>query len=200
MEVANPDRFELDLRNKLTPILPKVPPIKFHFVVLSNGRYLVVMQISHDYYAPYVHIEDQKNYKIYKRDGNQKTMVGYTELKNMFIQSRVLEDEIQSFRLKRVEYYKGLDDQTLKRFMLFHIIPESFLNDRQSLFALEKQKHQSFGKVFSGTRIDSFSLPCVDGLRYENTDGDARAILYNNQTNNPMAGQTKNVQNYVRIN
>ena len=25
VEVENPDRFELDLRNKLTPILPKVP-------------------------------------------------------------------------------------------------------------------------------------------------------------------------------
>ena len=180
VEVENPDRFELELRNKLTPIMPKVPPIKFHFVVLSNGRYLVVMHISHDYYAPYVHIEDQKNYKIYKRDGNQKTVVGYTELKNMFIQSQVLEDEIQSFRLKRMEYYKSLDDQALKRFMLFHIIPESFLNDRQSLFVLEKQKHLSFGKVFSGTGVDSFSLPCVDGLRYENTVGDERAILYNN--------------------
>ena len=180
VEIEDPDKYELFLRNKLTPILPKVPPIQFRFVKLSNGRYLVIMYIGHDYYAPYIHIEDQKNYRIYKRDGNQKTIVGYTELKNMFIQSRVLEDEIQGFRKKRIEYFENQGNQALKRFMLFHIIPESFLNDRQPLFLIEQQQHRSFGSVFSGARIDTFSLPCVDGLRYENITGDEKAILYNN--------------------
>ena len=68
----NPDKFELELRNKLTPILPKIPPVQFRFVKLISNRYLVVIRIEHDFHAPYLHIEEQKKYFIYKRDGNQK--------------------------------------------------------------------------------------------------------------------------------
>lgn len=179
IDIENPDRFELDLRNKLNPILPKIPSVRFHFILLDNGRYLVVIFIEHDYYAPYIHIEDQKNYKIYKRDGNQKTIIGYTELKNMFMQSRFLEDEILGFRKKRIEYYNSEENEH-NRYMLYHIIPESFLSDRKDLFIIEKRHNLSFGTVFAGTKIDSLSLPCVDGLRYVNTAGDEEAILYDN--------------------
>ena len=180
VDIDNPDKFELDLRNRLIPIMPKVPPVQFQFVPLNDGRYLVVIFIDHDYYAPYLHVEDQKNYKIYKREGNQKAIVGYTELKNMFIQSRVLEDEILGFRKKRIDYLKSLEDTITYRFLLFHMIPESFLNERKSLFLLERTQKHNLRDVFSEAKIDSFSLPCVDGLRYENTYGDERAILYNN--------------------
>jgi predicted HTH transcriptional regulator len=66
VDLADPDKFELDLRNKLTPIMPKVPPVRFHFVKLPSGKYIVVLFVDHDYYAPYLHIVDQKNYKITK--------------------------------------------------------------------------------------------------------------------------------------
>ncbi len=176
VDIDNPDKFELDLRNKLTPIMPKVPPIQFHFVKLASGKYIVIIFIDHDYYAPYLHLEDQKNYKIYKRDGNQKTTIGYTELKNMFVQSRVLETEILEFRKRRIEYYK---EEGIEQFMLYHIIPESFLNDRKELFLIEKQKNINFAAVFSGAGIDTRSTPCVDGLRFVNTYGDEKAIIYN---------------------
>ena len=176
VDIDNPDKFENDLRNKLTPIMPKVPPVQFHFVRLASGKYLVVMFIDHDYYAPYLHLEDQKNYKIYKRDGNGKVTMGYMELKNMFVQSRVLESEILEFRKRRIEYYM---DQGIEQFLLYHIIPESFLDVRKKLFLIEKQKNISFAAVFSEAGIDTRSIPCVDGLRYANTYGDAKAILYN---------------------
>ena len=176
VEIVNPDKFELDLRNKLTPIMPKIPPVQFHFVKLASGKYIVIIFIDHDYYAPYLHLEDQKNYKIYKRDGNQKTTIGYMELKNMFVQSRVLETEILEFRKRRIEYYK---EEGIEQFMLYHIIPESFLNDRKELFLIEKQKNISFAAVFSGAGIDTRSTPCVDGLRFYNTYGDEKAIIYN---------------------
>ena len=176
VDIDNPDKFELDLRNKLTPIMPKVPPIQFRFVKLASGKYIVIIFIDHDYYAPYLHIEDQKNYKIYKRDGNQKTTIGYTELKNMFVQSRVLETEILELRKRRIDYYK---EEGIEQFMLYHIIPESFLNDRKELFLIEKQKNINFAAVFSGAGIDTRSTPCVDGLRYVNTYGDEKAIIYN---------------------
>jgi len=176
VDLADPDKFELDLRNKLTPIMPKVPPVRFHFVKLPSGKYIVVLFVDHDYYAPYLHIVDQKNYKIYKRDGNQKTTIGYTELKNMFVQSRVLEAQILELRKRRIGYYI---EQGEDQFLLYHIIPESFLNDRKDLFLIERQNHVNFASVFSGARIDTRSIPCVDGLRYYNTYGDERAILYN---------------------
>ena len=60
IEIENPDKFELDIRNKLITIMPKVPPVSFRFLLLDNGRYLVVVAIEHDYYAPYIHIENEK--------------------------------------------------------------------------------------------------------------------------------------------
>lgn len=176
VDIDNPDKFELNLRNKLTPVMPKAPPVRFQFVKLVSGRYIVIIFIDHDYYAPYLHLEDQKNYKIYKRDGNQKTTIGYTELKNMFVQSRVLETEILEFRKRRIEYY---NDQGTERFLLYHIIPESFLSDRRELFLIERRKSISLAAVFAGAGIDTRSTPCVDGLRFANTYGDEKAIIYN---------------------
>ena len=180
VEIDNPDKFELNLRNKLIPIMPKVPSIQFSFVQLVNGRYIVVIYIEQDFYSPYIHIEDQKNYKIYKREGNQKTIVTYAELKDMFIRSKVLDDEILLFRKKIADYYKSFYDNAHERFMVFHIIPEAFQNTRKQFFLNERQAHQNYGAVFSGAKIDSPSLPCVDGLRFVNTSGDEHGLLYNN--------------------
>ena len=182
VNVNDPDKFELNIRNKMSSILPKSPRVMFRFVRMDNGRYIVVLRIEHDFYAPYIHMEDQKNYKIYKRNGNGKQIIEYSELKNMFTQSRVLEDEILSFRKKRIAYYQGLGGEKYQRFMIFHIIPESFLSERKQLFVIEKQKHWNFGDVFSGTRVESQSLPCVDGLRYTSYNGAAEALMYNNGT------------------
>ena len=178
--VHDPDKFELNIRNKLTPILPKSPQVMFRFVNIANDRYIVILRIEHDFYAPYIHIEDQKNYKIYKRNGNQKQIIEYSELKNMFMRSRVLEDEILNFRKKRIAFYQNLGGEKYQRFLIFHIIPESFLGERKSLFVIEKQKQWRFGAVFSNTGVEPQSMPCVDGLRYISYDGKKEAILYNN--------------------
>ena len=180
MEIKDIDKFELNLRNRLTPVMPKVPPVTIRFISVDgkDNFYLVVIFIEHDYYAPYIHLENEKNYKIYKRDGNQKRVVGYTELKSMFVQSRVLEDEILRFREKRIAYYK--DKGIGERFLLLHVIPESFLDEKQPLFVIEKRHNINLGVIFAGSQIDSFSLPGVDGLRYTSASGDAEAILYNN--------------------
>lgn len=47
------DKFELDRRNDLQPIFPRVPNIKFSFIPLQSGKYVVVMYIKHDSFAPY---------------------------------------------------------------------------------------------------------------------------------------------------
>ena len=43
------DRFELDRRNNLMPINPRTPYLKFHFVKLGNGKYVVIIYVKHDY-------------------------------------------------------------------------------------------------------------------------------------------------------
>lgn len=176
IDIDNPDKFELDIRNKLMPIMPKAPSVQIHFVKLRSGKYLVVLYVEHDYYAPYLHLEDHTNYKIYKRNGNRKDVIGYTELKNMFMQSQALERDILEFRKRRIEYYQ---EDELEQFMLFHIIPESFLSVRKDLFLIERQSNKSFMAVFSYAGINSLSTPCVDGLRFMNTLGDEKAIIYN---------------------
>lgn len=180
VEIDNPDKFELDLRNKLSPIMPQIPPIQFQFVKMENNRYLVITRIERDYYAPYICLEKENNYRIYKRDGNRNTVIGYAELKNMFVQSKVLEDEILRFRNRKVEYYSNIGGRKYESFLLFHMIPESFLNDRKQLFLIERKKKISFRSIFANAKIDSISIPCVDGLRFVNSYGDEEALLYDN--------------------
>ena len=180
IEISDKDKFELDLRNKLNPIMPKIPQMFFRFVEVKKDRYIVVIHIRHDDFAPYIHLENQKNYKVYKRCGNGKTIINYTELKNMFIQSQVLEEQISLFREKRCSHYMSSGSTQNSSFMLFHIIPETFLYDRKQLFVLERQSGNNFGAVFSGTNIESLSLPCVDGLHYVSFDKRDEAYIYNN--------------------
>lgn len=179
VEIVNVDRFELNLRDKLAKIMPKIPPMNIRCVLLDNTRYLVVILIEHDYYAPYIHGVDESGYKIYKRDGNRKVIIGYTELKNMFTQSRVLEDEILTFREKRIDYYRATN-LLIKGFVLFHIIPESFLNDRKPLFAINHNSNLKFSRIYDGTTIEPLSFPCVDGIRYMGISDNEQSILYNN--------------------
>lgn len=177
--VPNQEKFEMDLRNKLNPILPKVPQINFKFIPLSAdpNKHIVILQILHDYYAPYIHAESDTSYKIVKREGINKAIIRYPELKNMFIQSKTFEEEIASFRSKRIMLRS---EDGYDRFILLHMIPESFLTERKQLFFYERSHHIYLGAVFSGTFIDSNSIPCVDGLRFVSTTRSQEGILYDN--------------------
>ena len=42
----NTDKFELERRNNLTPILPKTPSVQFSFIKLNNGKYIVVIYVK----------------------------------------------------------------------------------------------------------------------------------------------------------
>lgn len=180
VDIDDIDKFELELRNKLSIINPKTPSISIKFVEIATGKYLVIIYVDHDDMGPYVHIENQKNYKIYKREGNQKTTMSYMDIRNMFISTSLLEDKIMEFRNKRFFYYMGDYGPAIGRFMIFHFIPQSFLNSKKQLFILEKNKQKNFDCIFSGTRIDSNSIPCVDGLRFISTYDDRNGIIYNN--------------------
>lgn len=167
----NTDKFELDRRNNLATINPKTPYMSYHFVGLKNGKFVVIIYVKHDNFAPYVHIQDEKNYKIYKRVGNGKKVMTYTELKNMFNQSLSLDKEIYNYRKERINYYKSqnkIEENEYSHFMLLHVIPETFMDSSydNNMFILEKIKGINFSSMFSKFGCNSTSIPCVDGLRF----------------------------------
>lgn len=183
------DRFELDRRNNLMPISPKTPYLKFHFIKLENGKYVVIIWVKHDNFAPYTHIVDEKNYNIYKRYGNRKQIIGYSELKNMFNQSLSLDKEIYKYRSDRIEYYQGMEDDgkhTYSQFLMLHIIPETFMDSSydERMFVMEKSKKYNFSSIFSYFNCSSHSIPCVDGIRFvadSRLGCSAECFIYNNK-------------------
>ena len=188
IEIDNTDRFELDRRNNLISIQPKMPYLKFHFVKLENEKYVVIIYIKHDNFAPYTHVEDEKNYKMYKRVGNRKQTITYTELKNMFSQSLSLDKEIYNYRMERIDFYRNQEDDeecTYSQFLMLHIIPETFLDPayNQNMLAFEKNKGVRFSSVFSEFYCSTYSMPCVDGLRfvpYSDQYPKSECYIYNN--------------------
>lgn len=178
------DKFELERRNDLASINPRIPNMKFKFVPLKSEKYVIIIYIRHDSFAPYTHIEDQKNYKFFKRSGNEKMIMTYTELKNMFNQSISLDKEIYNYRKERIDHYKSLSenkDDAYSRFMLFHMIPETFIDHEynKNMYAICKTKHINFSSVFSEFRCNNTFIPCVDGLRFiPDTRYDSKSECY----------------------
>ena len=162
------DKFELDRRNDLTGIQPKVPPLQFSFIKLESERYVVVIFVKHDRFSPYVHVEDEKNYKVYKRYGNGKRVMSYTELRQMFNSSFTLEQSINEYTKNRIEHYLSLGESFGHKFLHLMLIPETFMDYsyRQNMFVLERSGKASFGGIFSTFGCNTPSMPCVDGLRY----------------------------------
>ena len=188
IEIDNTDRFELDRRNNLMAIQPKTPYVKFHFVQLKNEKYIVILYIKHDSFSPYIHIEDEKNYKIYKRVGNRKETMTYTELRNMFNQSLSLDKEIYNYRMERINYYRSQEDDenhSHSQFLMLHIIPETFLDPSYNvnMLAIEKNGKINFRDVIRDFVSSDYSIPCVEGLRfvpYSNIAPASECYVYNN--------------------
>ncbi len=173
IEIPNDDtdKFELDRRNNLNSISPRTPYLKFHFIKLQSGRYVVIIFVKRDSFAPYTHVENESSYFMYKRSGNGKRIMSYTEMKNMFNQSLSLDKEIHRYRTERIDYYRSqaeTEDSVYSRFMLLHIIPETFLDPdyNHNVFVIEKKKCIRFSDMFVGFECNCNYMPCVDGLRY----------------------------------
>jgi len=182
----NTDKFELERKNNLDCIMPKMPSLQFGYIPLKNGKFVVVIQIRKDGFAPYMHLENDTNYKAYKRVGNGKTPIGYVELKNMFNQALTLETEIQAFRQKRIDFYRShvdTEDETYSKFVLVHIIPDSFMDtySRKNMFLLSKQRPDiRFHSLFSALRCNYLPRPNVDGIRFVGENFKSEGQVYNN--------------------
>lgn len=183
---SNTDKFELDRKNNLNSILPKIPSVQFKFIPLANGKYVIVIHIKKDAFSPYIHIENETNYKIYKRIGNGKSSVGYVELKNMFNQSLSIENEVQNYRKQRIDYYRSqedTEDYRYSKFLLLHIIPDTFTDSsyRKNVFLLQKQQPTlKFSQIFDGISCNNSAQPNVDGLRYMDYRNENQGTINNN--------------------
>lgn len=180
------DRFELDRKNNLMPIMPKIPAVQFAFIPLANQKYVVIIYIRRDGYTPYIHLEKESNYKIYKRVGNGKICMGYTEMKKMFNQSLSIENEVEAYRRKRIDFYRMQEDTPDKRysqFALFHIIPDTFTDSyyRKNMFLQNKQRPElKLPTVFYGMSCLYQPQPNIDGIRFPGDDRANEGLLHNN--------------------
>ena len=178
------DLFERDIKNYLQSIKPRTPYYRIHFIDLPEDKYIVIMFIQHDFFAPYIHLADQKNYKIYKRARKGKMIMDYQEIKTMFTQSINLETEIERVRSERIGFFlEQEDDQehTYSQFFLMHILPETFFdyNYNKSMFVLE-HKGARFAPIFLPFDCVARSVPTPEGLRYLGSSIKAECKLNNN--------------------
>ncbi len=161
------DKFELDRRTDLQPINPRIPYLQFNFISLQNGKYVVIIYVKHDSFAPYTQLVNQSNYKFFKRAGNGKTYMTYTEIKNMFNNSISLDKDVYLYRKERIDYYSSIYSNN-SRFLLIHVIPETFLDKDHNInaYVLQYKDGVQFSSLFSNFYCHDKAIPCVNGLRF----------------------------------
>ena len=162
------DSFELYLRNILNGIQPKLPHIKIKCIQLKNKRYVIVIQVYHDNFAPYVYFGENKQPKFFKRYGNGKREMMYQEIRYMFNQSLSLEQAINDYTKSRLDRYKSIGDSFGQCFVHLSFVPEYFMDKSyyKNMFALGKKQSINFSSVFIPFGCYDTYLPCVDGLRF----------------------------------
>lgn len=177
------DLFERELKNCLQSIKPRVPYYRINFLELPENKYVVILFVQHDFFAPYIHLVNQKDYKIFKRIGNSKNYIEYEELKNMFTQSFSLENEIEALRDLRIDYFSFQEDDdsnSYSQFALIHVIPETFLdrNYDKPMVAIS-QKGVSFHQVIAEFECRPTPFPMVEGIRYVGNNIKSECRIYN---------------------
>lgn len=182
---GNTDHFELERRNNLNCIQPKMPPVKFGFIRLSSGKYVVVIFVQHDSFAPYIHRENEIDYRIAKRIGNGKHSMDYPEIKQMFNQSISLEESMFDYRKRRVNYYREQEDTSdlrYSRFAMIHIIPETFRDtlNNMNMYLLFRKGCVNFGQMYSEFGCETHAVPNSDGMRYVGYKGIGEFTICNN--------------------
>ena len=162
---------------------------------LENGNHIVILLIKHDAFAPYVHLENGK-YFVYKREGNSKAVIAYSELKKMMTRSISTEKEIDTFRRERLAYWNNNTflieyncvthsetyvDYSNSQYLMMHIIPDTFVDSdyNKTMFVIG-QKGKAYYPVFQPFMCCRFAFPSVDGIRFTDMKSQSEARLFNN--------------------
>ena len=178
----NTEMFENTVKNTLQIVSPRIPHFEIQFIACGNDKFVVVLYIHHDFFSPYVFLENNQDYRVYKRVGNSVRVVTYEEMKTMFSQSITLEKEIERYRKERINlFYDQEATYHEDQFMLMHMIPETFLDSSYNnpiyYFA---RKGTRFGELFSPFRCDIRLIPTAAGIRYANQEYGTECRLQNN--------------------
>lgn len=178
VEIKDKDKYELDIREKLSNIQPKTPSVKVHFIELKNKKYIIVLEVIADYFAPYVYNSGNDAFDFVYRFGNGKQRMSYNQVMRMFNQSLIVQKEIMSFRQGRVELYSK--SKKIPLYCRAYVISQDFLD-----VASHKKIYMMYRNnctLISCPSGFSFISPNVDGIKFlaygDNIGKDA--YLFNN--------------------
>lgn len=103
----------------------------------------------------------------------------------MFIQSRSLENDVLCYRQNRLNYFRDNNDSVSSkalRFMLLHIIPETFTDStyNQNVYQQMRSGKAKYSPMFSSMGCGGAPFPNVDGLRYGHYQNASECFVNNN--------------------
>lgn len=174
--VGNTDKFELDRRNEMSGILPVIPNVDFSYIKLVNGNYVIVLKITRGVHKPYLYKENEGDYKFFVRRGNRKQAMSYMEIRDNFLHSNLLSEEVKRFRKERLLSY--IEEYPDTPFAIIQVIPEDFLNDTALtiLYNEYKDKNIKFHDLFNGLCYGHI-VPNVDGICFPDYHNDYGVFL-----------------------
>lgn len=154
----NTDKFENSIKNTLQTIAPKIPHYEIKFLPIGE-KYLIIIYVYHDLFTPYIFLENNQDYRIYKRVGNSVLIATYTEVRTMFTQSLSMRKEIERYRKERIQYFQSQEidnSEKYSRILLIHILPDTFLDEsyNKNMFLLYRKtslKRQDFSILLGAT-------------------------------------------------
>lgn len=178
----NTELFENIVKNTLQTVSPRIPHFEIRFIACGDDKFAVILYVHHDFFAPYVFLENNQDYRVYKRVGNSVRVVTYEEMKTMFSQSITFEKELEQYRKNRINlFYNQEAAYHEEQFMLLHMIPETFLDSSyNNPIYYYARKGMRFSALFAPFKCDIRLIPTAAGIRYANQEYGTECRLQNN--------------------
>ena len=177
----NTEQFENLVKNTLQTISPRIPNFELKYIPRGDN-FVVILYIHKDSFAPYIFLENNRDYRIYRRVGNSVSVLAYSEIKSMFSQSVILEKEIGQYRKERINlFYDGEAAFHEQKFFLLHMIPETFLDSSYDTpIFFHCRKGVDFSGLFTPFGYINRPIPTVAGIRYVDKKRKTECRLQNN--------------------
>lgn len=179
VESADPDADILRLESTLRDgIDPRIPSVASRWVLLSNGKFAIVVRIPRSWAAPHV-VDFDGHWRFYSRASNGKYQLDVREVRSAFIASEsaaaYLRD-FQSERLARIVAGETPIELTDGPRVVVHIVPLSAADTVSQFDVINLSNDYSIAPIHypgSRRRIN------FDGLLvFHHVTGDARTDSY----------------------
>lgn len=102
----------------------------------------------------------------------------------MFTNSLSLEKEVERFRRERIDSFRmqeDTEDYKYSKFMMLHIIPETFLdsNYNKQMYLIHRSQN-AFSGLFSAFNCTDSLFPMIEGIRFTSYNACEESRLFNN--------------------